>query len=167
MSLQTLYSWLLFCSIVLPLLGGICGLGAWFISGKLDEERKGKIEYLEKLSKPRIISFEQKTAILTVLKKYPKGKVWITAPDGDQECKTYAVQIADAFRNAGLDVSWGGQIGVRFANGLSIFSEGQPNALFASAIIDAFKAAGIDCPRSELSTLKDHALINIMVGIRK
>ncbi len=167
MSLQSLSSWLVLGSIIFPLLGGLCGIGAWYVSGKLDEERKIKIESLEKATKLRHISNDQRVTLLTALTKCPKGKVWITAPDGDQECKAYAAQISEVFRFAGLDAEWGGQMGVRFDSGVSIFSEGAANEKTTSGIQEAFKAAGIDCPRSARSTLNDHALINVMVGIRK
>ncbi len=92
------------------------------------------------------------------------GKVWVTAPEGDQEAKRLAEQLDGVFKGAGLDSDWGGMLAVRFPKGITIFSSESSNDNAAEAIKRAFREALIDCSETETNVLKDHAFISVMVG---
>lgn len=166
--------WLGWIAIIGTGLGLLSAIGNLVIGRELsarqearDLTREKKLTKLEEKQRDRQITPEQRTKLLRVLNGAPKNKVWITAPDGDQEAKRYAAQINAVFLEAGMDSDWGGMIAVTYPPfGVSIFSSESSDETQANAIKKAFAGAGIDCVETEHNVLSDHSFISVMIGPR-
>src|SRR5260370_35653897 len=119
------------------------------MSSLREAKTKSSIKELRDRQANRDITAEQRSRMVTLLKSVPKKKVWVTAPEGDQEAKRYASQISGVFREAGLESDWGGMLAVTYPNGLHIFSSEPTNRGAVSAIRQPRMEAGQPCSAAE------------------
>src|SRR6202035_4270109 len=123
-----------------------------------EAEMKTTMSQLRLQQADREIAPEQRVRMVALLKSAPKKKVWVTAPEGDQEAKRYAKQINDVFVTAGLESDWGGMLAVRYPKGLQIFSSEPSNREAADAIKRALAEACQPCMDAESNVLNDNSL---------
>lgn len=148
-------------------LGLLSGIGNLVIGRELSARQEKKLTAIDEKQRPRQITPEQRALLLNALHLAPKNKVWITAPDGDQEAKRYAAQINNVFIDAGLDSDWGGMIAVTYPpHAVSIFSSEVANEELADAIKRAFSAAGIEWSAVDSNVLNDHSSVSVMIGTK-
>lgn len=105
--------WLGWIAIIGTGLGLLSAIGNLVIGRELsvrqesrDLAREKALTTLSQKQRDRQITPEQRIKLLSVLDSAPKNKVWITAPDGDQEARRYAAQINAVFLEAGMDSDW-------------------------------------------------------------
>jgi hypothetical protein len=134
------------------------------LSSLRESETKAAMTQLRAQQADREIAPEQRMRMLALLKSAPKKKVWVTAPEGDQEAKRYARQINDVFVTAGLESDWGGMLAVTYPKGLHIFSSEPSNREAADAIRRALAEAGQPCSDAESNVLNDNSFISVIVG---
>lgn len=166
--------WLGWIAIIGTGLGLLSAIGNLVIGRELsvrqesrDLAREKALTTLSQKQRDRQITPEQRIKLLSVLDSAPKNKVWITAPDGDQEARRYAAQINAVFLEAGMDSDWGGMIAVTYPpHAVSIFSNEPSNDAQANAIKRAFAQAGIECSETDHNVLIDHSFISVMIGSR-
>ncbi len=134
------------------------------MSSLREAQTKSSIKELRDRQANRDITAEQRSRMVTLLKSVPKKKVWVTAPEGDQEAKRYASQISAVFTEAGLESDWGGMLAVTYPKGLHIFSSEPTNREAANAIKQALMEAGQPCSDAENNVLNYNTFISVIVG---
>jgi hypothetical protein len=133
------------------------------------EEPKSRMD-----SGPRIITFDQESEIINLLKGVPLCPIWITTRMGsrenDKEAHDYAMQLTRVFMKAGVPIEGRASVEVRtlFPNGVSIFwRKAIYNDVTASSIIEAVRITGVECKEVDRQVCGSHEKepeINLMIG---
>jgi hypothetical protein len=108
------YRWLTISAIGLPILGaimgGVCGWGAFIVSGRISDLQTAALKHAEnaaaearEFATPRRLSPEEAAKMLVVARQLcPTIKrLPVTAANGNQEAQTYASDFAKIFKDAG------------------------------------------------------------------
>ncbi len=115
----------------------------------------------------RTLSNDQVSTMLSMLKGSPRGKVDVSAPAGDSEAFSFAVQIHETLKRAGFDSEEATQdffSGPNFGISLLIQDPHSVPAHF-DALVAAFKEAGLQ-PDVGYNPSRPEGSVSVIVGTR-
>lgn len=126
--MEAWFHWLTALAIILPLIGGFAGWGAWIIGDKLDEistkaaqdelaDTRSKLASAEEAARaanviatatqaqlaPRHLTAEDKTKFVDAVMTQPKGRV-IVEYISDINDKTFAIELQSLLKETGYEV---------------------------------------------------------------
>jgi hypothetical protein len=160
-SLDSWYRWLTFFAIGLPILGaitgGICGWGAFVVSGRVSDLQTTALHRLEAAKQPRHLTEQQKSDLSKLLRDGPKGQVVITTLSLETDAPEFAQEIYAVLSDAGFGVQISDKIWLRLKlDGFYIVAaNARPAPAHTAFIQRCFQTAGI-----RLKALEDPAFFD-------
>jgi len=107
MTLDTLNSIFAWTAIIAALLTAISTIGSWWTGSIIDARKQQEIAGLHVMVgalQPRTITVSQREKLISKLPKYNQMKVGFAAKMLDPEARSFAEQLASAFRQAGWSI---------------------------------------------------------------